>query len=164
MALALRSEAPGDAAAIRAVHVAAFSTPAEAELVEALRAGNAAKVSEVALLQGRIVGHVLLSPVSAKATLGLAPIGVLPEHQKQGIGSALMRRALERAREEGAGAVVLVGEPAYYRRFGFVPARQLQLHCKWPGTEHAFMALELEAGALGGSKGLVSYHPAFDAF
>lgn len=164
MAPGLRSERAEDAAAIRAVHVAAFPTPMEAALVDALRSAGAATVSEVAVVDGVVAGHVLLSPVSVPGVLGLAPLAVRPELQKQGIGAALVRHALERAKEEGAGALVVLGEPAYYGRFGFVAAREFGLHCKWPGTEAAFMALELREGALNGARGLVSYHPAFDVF
>jgi putative acetyltransferase len=162
MAPSLRSERPGDEAAIRAVHVAAFPTPAEADLVDALRKAGAAAISELAILKNEVVGHVLLSPMDAPGFLGLAPIGVHPDAQKQGIGAALMRRALDKAREQRVAAVVLVGDPAYYARFGFVPARRFGLRCKWPGTEEAFMLVELEP--LKDVGGLVSYHPAFDAF
>ncbi|MGQ0546055.1 MAG: GNAT family N-acetyltransferase [Betaproteobacteria bacterium] len=164
MAPGLRSEGTADAAAIRALHLAAFPTPVEADLVEALREAGAASISEVAVVAGAIVGHVMLSPMSIGGVLGLAPIAVAPGAQKQGIGAMLMRRALQRAREMGAGAVVLLGEPAYYRRFGFAPARIFGLRCKWPGTGEAFMALELRPGFLKGRDGLVSYHPAFDRF
>lgn len=159
----VRPEQAADAGAIRAVHAAAFPTAAEAGLVDALRAAGAARVSEVAAVGDAVVGHVLLSPVSIEGVLGLAPIAVLPGVQRAGVGAALMRSALARARAQGAAAIVLVGEPAYYRRFGFAPAREFGLRCKWAGTEEAFMAIELVPGALGkGRQGLVSYHPAFD--
>lgn len=162
MAPSLRSEKPGDEAAIRAVHAAAFPTPAEADLVDALRAAGAAAISEVALVDGAIVGHVLLSPLQDFPGVGLAPLAVVPGMQKRGIGAALVHRSLERARAAGASAVVLVGEPRYYARFGFRPARELGLRCKWPGTEEAFMLLPFDTLSTVG--GLVSYHPAFDAF
>ena len=159
----IRPERSADASAIRAVHAAAFPSAAEADLVDALRAAGAGAVSQVAVAAEAIVGHVLLSPVSIPGVLGLAPIAVFPGAQRAGVGTALMRGALARARTQGAAAIVLVGEPAYYRRFGFVPARAFGLRCKWAGTEEAFMALELVPGALEGRRGLVSYHPAFDA-
>jgi putative acetyltransferase len=160
----LRTEREEDACAIRGLHMAAFPTPQEAALVDALRAARAATVSEVAVDEEVIVGHVLLSPVALEGVtaLALAPLAVHPKRQREGIGAALVRRALERAKEKGAGVVVLVGEPHYYERFGFLPARKFGLHCKWPDTEEAFMALELRPGALNGARGLVSYHPAFD--
>ena len=160
----IRPEQAGDEKAIHALHAAAFPSPSEAGLVDALREAGAATLSVVAVVDGVIAGHVLLSPVSIDGVLGLAPIGVLPELQKRGIGAALMRHALEQARQQGAGAVVLLGDPAYYRRFGFLPAREFGLRCKWPGAEEAFMALELRPGALKGRAGLVSYHPAFERF
>lgn len=73
-----------------------------------------------------------------------------------------MRGVLGRARAKGFDAVVLVGEPDYYARFGFAAAKRFGLRCKWPGTDAAFMACELTAGALAQCRGLVSYHPAFD--
>jgi putative acetyltransferase len=165
----VRDESPGDAAAIHAVHARAFPTPLEARLVDALRDAGAVVVSRVAIISGTIVGHVLFTPVRVDSrgerasVLGLAPIGVVPEHQRRGIGATLLRGSLEHARAFGAGAVVLVGEPDYYARFGFVAAQRFGLRCKWPGTEEAFMALELVSGALAGCSGLVSYHDLFDS-
>ena len=159
--LAVRSERQGDEAAIRQVHAEAFARAQEGRLVDALRAAGAAVISEVAVVDGAVVGHVLFSP-AGDALLGLAPLAVVPAQQKKGLGAALVRRGLERAREAGARAVVVLGEPGYYQRFGFVPALRFGLRCKWPGTEEAFMALELQAGALRGAAGTVAYHPAFD--
>lgn len=165
----VRDESPGDGARIHAVHARAFPTDLEARLVDALRDAGAVVISRVAVIAGAIVGHVLLSPVrperggSTASVLGLAPIGVVPEYQRQGVGSMLMRSALDRARARRVGAVVLVGEPDYYARFGFVAAKRYGLRCKWPGTDEAFMVLELVSGALAGSSGLVNYHDLFDA-
>lgn len=93
----VRDESPGDAARIHAVHARAFPTNLEARLVDALRDAGAVVISQVALVAGAIVGHVLLSPVhierggSNTSVLGLAPIAVTPEYQRQGVGSKLMR-------------------------------------------------------------------------
>lgn len=159
--LAVRAERPGDEAAIRQVHVAAFGRVQEAGLVDALRAAGAAAISEVAVVDGAVVGHVLFSPVG-EGLLGLAPLAVVPAQQKRGLGAALVRRGLSRAREAGARAVVVLGEPGYYARFGFVPALRFGLRCRWPETEEAFMALELQRAALQGASGIVNYHAAFD--
>lgn len=166
----VRDESPGDAVRIHAVHARAFPTDLEARLVDALRDAGAVVISQVAVVAGAIVGHVLLSPVhiehggSNTSVLGLAPIAVAPEYQRQGVGSKLMRSALDQARARHVGAVVLVGEPDYYARFGFTAAKQSGLRCKWPGTDEAFMVLEIDSGALARSSGLVSYHELFDAF
>jgi len=121
----VRAERPGDEAQIRAVLLAAFPTGAEADLVDQLRANGDAAISLVADDAGEIVGHVLFSRMSAEAdgrtfdALGLAPVAVTPRRQRQGIGSALIETGLREARSIGTEIVFLVGEPEYYRRFGF---------------------------------------------
>src|SRR5262249_10126875 len=121
----IRPERTEDAAAIRAVHCAAFPTDAEAHLVDQLRAAGQARVSLVAEVEGRVVGHIVFSPVSVVALpdgrqgLGLAPLAVVPEQQGRGVGSALTRAGLAVCRQEGCPFVVVLGHPAYYPRFGF---------------------------------------------
>src|SRR5262249_37761115 len=122
----IRPVTPEDMSAVRRVHDQAFAgSPVEAKLVSLLHAAGNAPVSLVATLGGRIVGHVLLSAVSLEPAgpdfhaAGLAPIGVVAEYQKQGIGSALIRAGLEACRTAGYNIVVVLGDPAYYRRFGF---------------------------------------------
>src|SRR5262245_26783884 len=128
MAPTLRPERPSDAADVRAVHVAAFPTPAEANLVDALRSAGHASVSLVAEADGKIVGHILFSPMSIAEHpaitdgLGLAPLAVLPALQRRGIGAALVREGLDSCRKLGAGFVAVLGDPAYYTRFGFALA------------------------------------------
>jgi putative acetyltransferase len=163
---AIRAEAEGDAAAIGAVHEAAFGQPQEARLVEALRTNGKARVSMVASAGTEIVGHVLFSPVAVAGLrendcLGLAPLGVLPAHQRQGIGGALVRAGLDACRRAGHGAIVVLGDPAYYRRFGFVSARRFGLSSEYDAPEDAFAALELRAGALAGAKSLCRYADEF---
>ena len=116
----IRPETPADHAAIRAVVFAAFARPDEADLVDQLRHDGDATISLVAEAEGEIIGHVLLSPMTAPfAALGLAPLSVLPAHQQHGVGSALMHAAIAQARTASAAAIFLLGDPAYYRRFGF---------------------------------------------
>jgi len=167
MALTVRPETVGDRQAVFAVNAAAFETPSEADLVEALRASEQPTVSLVAELDGRIVGHILFSPVIAQADdsariMGLGPMAVTPEHQGKGIGSALVRDGLAACRELGVSAVVVLGHPGYYPRFGFVPASRFGIHCEYDVPDDTFMALELVAGGLSGIRGSVRYHEAFD--
>jgi putative acetyltransferase len=165
-AFAFRAEEEGDRCAVGAVHEAAFGQPQEARLVEALRANGKALVSLVGVAEGAVVGHVLFSPVAvtglaADACVGLAPLAVLPKYQRRGIGGALVKAGLAACRSAGFAAAVVLGDPRYYRRFGFVSARQFGLSSEYDAPEDAFMALELRPGALDGAKGLCRYADEF---
>ena len=168
-----RAAAPGraeheqrDWLAVHAVNVSAFETPLEADLVDALREQARPLVSLVAEDDRALVGHIMFSPVSlsgnpALKVMGLAPMAVLPERQRQGIGTALVRAGLEQCRVLGAGAVVVLGHPDFYPRFGFSPSTRFGIRCEYDVPEDVFMVMELQAGALEGVSGAVSYHPAF---
>jgi putative acetyltransferase len=93
--------------------------------------------------------------------MGLAPMAVLPEYQKQGVGSSLVRDGLVEVHRTGFNIVVVLGHPDYYPRFGFFPASQMQLRSEYPVPNEVFMVIELEPGALKGKHGLVKYHPEF---
>ncbi len=167
-ALHIRAALPADRAAVRAVHEAAFETPGEADLVERLCRSPDPIVSLVAQDEGALVGHILFSPVTlgARADLrlmGLAPMAVLPARQRQGIGSALVRAGLQRCRASGCDAVVVLGHPGFYPRFGFVPAAGFGIGCEYEVPDDAFMLLELAPGSLRDAHGTVRYHAAFDA-
>jgi len=162
----IRAEQPADRAAVHAVTVAAFEAPAEADLVDALRDQARPFVSLVAEGSGAIVGHIMFSPVAlsghpALKIMGLAPMAVLPDHQRRGIGSALVRAGLEQCRLLGAGAVVVLGHPAFYPRFGFSPSTRFGLRCEYDVPEEVFMVMELQPGFLDGTSGTISYHAAF---
>lgn len=162
----IRAEIPNDRPAIRTVHLAAFHTSVEANLVDALRAQAHPLVSLVALCNGAIAGHILFSPVKLSGhpqicVMGLAPMGVMPEQQRKGIGSALVRAGLEECRRSGADAVVVLGYPDYYPRFGFTCADMFGIRCEYNAPREAFMALELRSGALAGASGVACYHPVF---
>jgi putative acetyltransferase len=163
----VRSEEERDWAAVRAVNEAAFERAAEANLVEALRAQAQPVVSLVAEDRGAVVGNIMFSPVSLPdhahlKIMGLAPMAVEPEHQRKGIGSALVRDGLERCKKLGFGAVVVLGHPEYYPRFGFAPSVRYGLGCEYEAPEEAFMVLELEPGYLRGASGKIEYHTAFN--
>jgi putative acetyltransferase len=89
-------------------------------------------------------------------------MAVLPEHQKQGIGSQLVQAGLRECQRIGCEVVVVLGHPEYYPRFGFIPASQKCLRCEYPVADEFFMVAELKAGTLGGQPGLVKYRPEFD--
>lgn len=160
----IREETPADIAAIDAVHRAAFapephSRQTEHLIVNALRSAGALTVSLVAELQGQVVGHAAASPVSlSDGSIGwhcVGPIGVLPGLQRSGIGSAL----IQHLQAQGSAGCVLVGEPAYYGRFGF----RAGLGLVWPGVpaEYAAYVQSLPFGAPVPQASVV-YHPAFD--
>lgn len=164
-ALTIRAETPADFDAIRRVNRLAFGGDLEARLVDALRDGGWLRLSLVAERDSEIVGHILFSelPIETRQgtvpALSLAPVAVLPEHQNQGIGSELIRRALDRCRTAGHRIVIVLGPPAYYPRFGF--SAELARPLESPYAGDAFMALELVPGALRGVAGCVVYPPPF---
>lgn len=160
----VRRERVTDLAGIRAVHEAAFPTSAEATLVDALRAAGRLVVSLVATDDaGGVIGHVALSPVTVDdrecGGLGLGPVAVLPAHRRRGVGGRLVRAALAAAEARGAGFVVVLGDPAYYARFGFRRAGDFGLNNEY-GADAEFMAVEIRRGGLP-TTGLVKYAPDF---
>jgi putative acetyltransferase len=164
----IRHEQDGDADQIRIVNQRAFGGSSEADIVDALR-GSTGSLSLVAIVDGRIAGHILFTPVRIDgvtprgAAVGLAPLAVLPEQQRRGIGSTLVRAGLDACRSLGCVIVVVLGHPEYYPRFGFVPASTAGLACEFPVPAEAFMVLELKRGALASASGTVRYHPRFSA-
>lgn len=164
--LTIRPECLDDEAAIHAVHVACFPGPAEAELVDALRAAGRLTFSFVAEVDGQIVGHVAFSPVTATGAangVGLAPVAVVSAHRKQGIADALIRAGLDACRDAGWTWAVVLGNPAYYGRFGFGAATGFGLSDEYGGGP-AFQAMELLSGGVPTGAGLVRYAPEFAAF
>lgn len=164
----IRAEGPDDAAAVRRVNELAFDGYAEADIIDALRAAGAVVLSLVALDDdGGVIAHALVTPVTVKTDagevglVGLGPVAVLPSAQQRGIGMQLIEVCLERLRELGHAAVVVVGEPDYYARFGFIPAGRWGLRWEVDAPEDVFMVLELTPGRLAGISGTVRYRPEF---
>ncbi|MGH8037737.1 MAG: GNAT family N-acetyltransferase [Stenotrophomonas sp.] len=162
----IRSERPGDADAIHALTRAAFedaphSSHTEQYIVDALRAAGALTVSLVAEDGDGIVGHVALSPVrlsdGSLGWYGLGPISVAPGQQGQGVGSALMRAAIEALQARGAAGCVVLGDPGYYGRFGFQADSRLRL----AGVPAEYFQALLLQGAWPDAE--VEYHAAFEA-
>jgi len=165
--LAIRPEQAGDAAGVRQVNERAFGTPAEADLVDALR-GSDGCLSLVATVDGAVVGHIMFTTVTLDAATavraaGLAPMSVLPAYQRGGVGSQLVRAGLAACREQGYTAVVVVGHPSFYPRFGFTPAHTYGLHCEFAVPREAFMVAVLDQQVLPQLAGLVRYRPEFAA-
>ena len=162
----IRPEEDKDRAAVHALNTAAFGSPAEANLVDALRQEVRPVIALVADDCHTVVGHIMFSPVvlpdnPGLRIMGLAPMAVSPQHQRKGIGSALVRAGLERCKLIGFGAVVVLGHPEYYPRFGFSPASRFGIGCEYEAPDEAFMLIELEPGYLRGAFGKVKYHAAF---
>lgn len=162
----IRDETPGDRAIITQVTIAAFKTleisnQTEHFIIEALRKADALAVSLVAEWDGEVVGHIAFSPVvlsdGTPHWYGLGPVSVIPERQRVGIGSSLIREGLARLKAMKARGCCLVGHPGYYARFGFVNVPGLVFEGVPP---EAFFALAFDGRFPGGK---VSFHEAFGA-
>ena len=165
--ITVRAETPADYPAVRHINELAFGTDNEANLVDALRECAHPHISLVAVNDGQTVGHIFFSPVSIESesvkfiAMGLAPMAVLPDYQKQGIGTALVEAGLKECRRIGHYIIVVVGHADYYPRFGFTSAGAKGLRCEYDVPDDVFMVAELSAGALNGRQGLVRYPPEF---
>ena len=161
----IRPERPSDRAAVAEVITAAFGGAAEAELVARLHDNGNASIALVAEHDGRVVGHVLFSPVEIVGReravgLGLAPVAVAPAHQRRGIGGQLIAAGLEAARRYGAPFVVVLGHSDYYPRFGFERADQRGIGNDYGATD-TFFVLELTAAGLPATGGVAHYGAEF---
>jgi putative acetyltransferase len=152
MSYAIRNTRPQDRGEIRALVSAAFERTDEADLVDRLRRAGDALVELVAEEDGGLVGHILFSPVrierpaSGFDAAALAPVCVIPGRWRRGVGGALIRVGIDRCKEFGLGAVLVLGHRAYYPRFGFSAQSAEALEAPFRGP--SFMALELVPGAL----------------
>lgn len=157
----IREEQASDYGSLREIVEAAFARRDEANLVDRLRRDGDAVISLVAVEGHKPVGHVMFSRMAAPfRALGLAPLAVLPERQRNGIGGALVREGIERARSQGWKGIFVVGDPGYYSRFGFDPGLTAGFVSPYAGPY--LMALAL-GSALPTTTGRICHAPAFAA-
>ena len=166
--LEIRLEESQDQNAVHRLNLAAFENGPEAALVDTLRASCQEYLAFVAVEDGVAVGHILFTPVtvdgSGAAGMGLAPMAVLPSHQRKGIGSRLVRHGLDHLRQSGCPFVIVLGHPEFYPRFGFESASRYRLISQWEGgPDEAFMIAVLNADALPKGSGTARYREEFDA-
>lgn len=167
----VRPEISDDIEKIDEIYRRAFETDLEANLVKTIRGSEyfIPELSLVAVKQTRVVGHILFSGIKIIGeggeipVLALAPMAVLPEYQRQAIGSELVYRGLLESAKLGYNIVVVIGHPAYYPKFGFKPARQYGIRAPFDVPDEAFLVLELKVGALKDLNGVVTYNPAFNS-
>ncbi len=169
MTLEIRSEEDKDFKTVWSLNRAAFDAEDEANLVDVLRDGNYVDVSLVAEEDSEVVGHILFSRITIVTeaqtvdALSLAPMAILPSHQRQGIGSNLVEAGLEACRVQSRKIIVVLGHPEFYPRFGFSAELAQPLESPF-GSSAAWMAMELVPGALEGVMGKVEYPPPFGVF
>ena len=161
----IRDALYGDLHDVHSLRVRAFGRRSqEAVLIDLLHRAENAAVSLLAVDAGTIVGHVVFSPMEIDPPrhdlkiLAMGPVGVLPENQRRGIGSQLIRAGIDACRQAGVDAVAVLGGPQFYGRFGFQPAMGHGLSNEYVQDEH-FMILELRQGRLHGARGLMKYAP-----
>ena len=163
----IRPEHTDDIDRIREINISAFGEESEANLIDALRKSGVPLISLVAEEDKTVIGHIMFSPVTIDngcsdiSAAGLAPMAVLPEFQRKGVGSMLVKEGLEQCKQAGYSAVIVLGHPEYYPRFGFVPSSTYNIKSEYDVPENVFMIMELIEGALKDCHGTVKYHEVF---
>ena len=165
--LIIRTERADDYEAVFKINSQVFDTDGEAKLVNSLRSANIDLISLVAELSGKVVGHILFSPVSiegassALKVFGLGPMAISPNVQKKGIGSKLIQTGLEQCRKKSVDAVFVLGYPEFYTKCGLQLARPLGFFFQDQKFDPYFMVVELTLDCLKDSSGEILYHPLF---
>ena len=162
----IREERADDIAAVRDLNRRAFGQDQESNIVDALRANGAALLSLVATLNGQVVGHIMYSPLSIDGKVtgtALGPMAVLPQCQRQGIGSKLIEAGNRKLKDDGCPFIIVVGHADYYPRFGFKPASEHGIKCEWDVPDNVFMLLVLDQAKMAGVSGLARYRPEFSS-
>jgi putative acetyltransferase len=165
----IRSEAAADSFGIEALLKHAFPSNAEAKLVSQLRENGGITLSIVASdNDGRIIGSAVFSPVTLSEVdhgwQGLAPVAVHEDYRNQGIAEQMIKEGLNTLLEFGYSACVVLGDPAYYSRFGFACARTQHFRCQWDLPDGIFQVLDLSGEGFKGLSGLIEYRAEFDQF
>jgi len=162
----IREERPDDVAAVRELNRRAFGQDQESNIVDALRANGAALLSLVATLNDRVVGHIMYSAVSVGGNVKgavLGPMAVIPERQRQGIGSKLIEAGNQNLKNADCPFIIVVGHANYYPRFGFRPASEHGIKCEWDVPDDVFMLLVLDQVKMEGVSGLAKYRDEFSS-
>jgi putative acetyltransferase len=165
VSIEIREERPDDVAAVRDLNRRAFGQDQESNIVDALRANGAALLSLVATVDDRVVGHIMYSPLSVGDVNGaaLGPMAVIPERQRQGIGSKLVEAGNRKLKDAGCPFIIVVGHADYYPRFGFTPASEHGIKCEWDVPNDVFMLLFLDEAKMQGVSGLARYRHEFSS-
>jgi putative acetyltransferase len=159
----IRREQSQDISKIREVNRRAFGQEQEALIVDKLRESCSSILSLVAIADDQVVGHILFSPAVIETEngklvgSGLAPVAVLPEYQRKGIGSELVQTGVARIKEGGCAYIIVLGYPEYYSRFGFEPASRFGISSEWQVPDEAFMILMLNKRAMKDISGVAKY-------
>jgi putative acetyltransferase len=160
----IREERPDDVPTVRDLNRRAFGQDQESNIVDALRANGAALLSLVATMNDRVVGHIMYSSaVVGNCVKGaaLGPMAVLPEYQRQGIGSKLIEVGNRKLKDAACPFIIVVGHANYYPRFGFRPASEHGITCEWDVPDDVFMLLVLDHAKMEGVSGLAKYRHEF---
>jgi putative acetyltransferase len=159
----VREEQPDDIPSIREVNQRAFGQDQEANIVDALRANGAALLSLVATVEGRVVGHIMYSPLRVDDLIGaaLGPMAILPEYQRRGVGTSLVEAGNRQLSQQGLPFIVVVGHPEFYPRFGFTPASRRHISSEWSLPDEVFMILVLDEARMSGVTGVARYRDEF---
>jgi putative acetyltransferase len=161
----IREELPRDIPPVRELNRRAFEQEQESNIVDALRSNGAALLSLVATLCDQVVGHIMYSPLSIGHVTGagLGPMAVIPEYQRQGIGSKLVVAGNEKLKKTGCPFVIVIGHASYYSRFGFKPAGRRGITCEWEVPDDVFMLLILDEPTMRDVSGLARYRHEFSS-
>jgi len=162
----IREERPNDIAAVRELNRRAFGQDQESNIVDALRANGGALLSLVATVNDRVVGHIMYSPLSIGGNVtgaALGPMAVLPDCQRQGIGTKLVEAGNRNLKAAGCPFIIVVGHADYYPRFGFKPASENGIKCEWDVPDDVFMLLVLDQAKMEGVSGLAKYRHEFSS-
>jgi putative acetyltransferase len=152
--------------AVRDLSRRAFGQDQESNIVDALRANGAALLSLLATVNDRVVGHIMYSPLTIdgkRKGAALGPMAVIPERQRQGIGSKLIEAGNQKLKDAGCPFIIVVGHADYYPRFGFRPACQHGIKCEWDVPDDVFMLLVLDQAKMEGVSGLAKYRHEFSS-